>query len=310
MKKQILIAALGCMAGFCSLSAQNKPSWIQGVALDGKVDEWKGAMRFYDKTAKMKYGFANDDKYLYLAFQVIEPDGQIKIMRGGLNIYLKTKVKPKYIGTLKLNGQKPDRQMMEQQMGERPKQQQQQQQEFAQMGEQDQQKGGQQGQGKRGPNTDMMKQLYLLTKPTIETEGFAESNEMIVAGENGQIAFQVGWNDQNQMNIECRIPLKELFGAKYDLDKISAKDIALIINQTQQEQMQGGPGGEGGPQGGGMPGGGPGGPGGGGMQGGPGGGGPEGGMGGSRGGEMSQNRSAMFEKISIKNSIILAVKPE
>ena len=178
------------------------------------------------------------------------------------------------------------------------------------MGEQDQQKGGQQGQGKRGPNTDMMKQLYLLTKPTIETEGFAESNEMIVAGENGQIAFQVGWNDQNQMNIECRIPLKELFGAKYDLDKISAKDIALIINQTQQEQMQGGPGGEGGPQGGGMPGGGPGGPGGGGMQGGPGGGGPEGGMGGSRGGEMSQNRSAMFEKISIKNSIILAVKPE
>ena len=307
MKKQILIAAIGCLAGFSSLSAQNKPSWIESAGIDGKIQEWQGALRFYDKTAKMKYGFANDEKYLYLAFQVIEPDGQMKIMRGGLNIYLKTKVKPKLIGTLKLNGQKPDRQSMDQQKGERP--QQSKQEEFAQMGADGQAKEGQQQQGKRGPNTDMMKQLYLLTKPTIETEGFAESNEMIVAGEGGEIAFQVAWNDQNQMGIECRIPLKELFGAKYSLDKISEKDIALIINQTQQEQMQGGPEGEG-QRGGGMPGGGgPGGPGGGGM-GGPGGGGPEGGMGGPGGGGMSQNRSAMFEKISIKNSVTLAVKPE
>lgn len=306
MKKQILIAALGCMVGLCSLSAQNKPSWIQDAALDGKADEWQGALRFYDKTAKMKYGFANDDKYLYLAFQVIEPDGQMKIMRGGLNIYLKTKVKPKLTGTLKLNGQKPDRQSMDQQKGERP--QQSKQEEFAQMGAEDQAKGDKQQQGKRGPNTDMMKQLYLLTKPTIETEGFAESNEMIAAGEGGQMAFQVAWNDQNQMNIECRIPLKELFGDRYSLEKISAKDITLIINQTQQDQMQGAPGGEGGPQGGGMPGGGPGGAGGG--MGGPGGmgRGREGGMGGPGGG-MSQNRSSMFEKISIKNSITLAVKP-
>lgn len=303
MKKQMILMAIGCFISLFAVNAQNKPSWRQDVAVDGKLTEWEGALRFYDKTAKMKYGFANDDKYLYLAFQVIEPDGQMKLIRGGLNIYLKTKVKPKLIGTMKLSGQKPDRESMGQ-MGERP--QQPKQGELEQMDATDQQGAGKQG--RKGPNIEMMKQLYLLAKPTIETEGFAESNEMIVAGEGGEIAFQVTWNEQNQMTLESRIPLAELFGKGYSMDKITKKDIALIINQTQQE-MAGGPGGEG-PQGGGMPGGGPGGPGGmGGGMGGPGGGGPGGGMGGPSGG-MSQNRSSMFEKINIKNSIVLAVKSE
>ncbi len=289
MKKQLILAAAGCLFSLCAVTAQNKPSWKQDVAVDGKLQEWEGALRFYDKTAKMKYGYANDDKYLYLAFQAIDPEGQMKLIRSGLNINLKTKVKPKLIGTLKLSGQKPDRESMEQLRGN--KQQQGQQAEFQQMGANDQQNGGRQ-KGKGGPNIDMIKQLYLMAKPTIETEGFAESNEMIVAGEGGEIAFQVNWNDQNQMMIECRIPLKELFGAKYSMDKIARKDIALIINQIQ-EQMPG-QGGEG-PQGGGIPGGGPG--------------GMVGGMGGPGG--MSQNRnSSMFEKINIKNSIVLAVKPE
>ncbi len=304
MKKKMMIAAMGCLLSLCAVQAQNKPSWMGNATVDGKLQEWEGALRFYDKTAKMKYGYANDEKYLYLAFQSIDPEGQMKLIRSGLNINLKTKVKPKLIGTLKLSGQKPDRESMEQQRGSRSQQGQGQQSEFQQMGPNDQQNSGQQ-QRKAGPNIDMFKQLYLMAKPTIETEGFAESNEMIVAGEGGEIAFQVAWNDQNQMVIECRVPLKELFGAKYSMDKIAQKDIALIINQTQ-EQMPGGPGGEG-PQGG-MPGGGPGGRGGmGGGMGGPGGG-PEGGMGGPGG--SFQNRSNMFEKVNIKNSIVLAVKPE
>ena len=198
-----------------SIFAQNKPEWIDSVKIDGKLQEWKNAMHYYDKTSTMRYGFGNDASYLYLAFQVIEPAGQMRIMSSGLNITLKTKSKPKVSGNLHLTGQKPDRESVEQMSQTRLD-------------------DGNFNQ-KRNNRLEIFKNLYLMAKPTIQTEGFLKEKETLTSGEGGVISFQIAWSNQNQMCIECRIPLSELFGENFNLSTVAKKEILLSVEQAEEE---------------------------------------------------------------------------
>ncbi|MDP4270820.1 MAG: hypothetical protein Q8909_11935 [Bacteroidota bacterium] len=283
MRKNLWVAGISFLV-MSGLQAQNnRPVWMPTVTIDGKLTEWQGQLHYYDKVSTMRYGFANDDKYLYFVFQVIESGGQMRIMRNGLNITLKTNIKPRITGTLKLAGQHITKEQMQE--------------DFPKQGESDQsaQTSTEQGrlQQRRGSGVAVMKQMYLLNKPTMDITGFAGKSEMLVAGDNGETSFQVLWNDQDQMGIECRIPLSVLFGADYSLEKISAKEISLEINQDDPASgsHSGASFHAGGMGSGGM--------------------GRSGRMGGGldRSGEMSTSGNDMFEKIDFKNKIILAVKP-
>ncbi|MFZ4454747.1 MAG: hypothetical protein ACOYOT_00850 [Bacteroidales bacterium] len=198
-----------------TIQAQNKPEWIDSVGIDGKANEWKGALHYFDKTSSARYGYANDAQNLYLAFMVVEPAGQMRIMRNGLNITLKTKLKPKVTGSLKLIGQKPDRETIEQMSQSRLN--------LDNPGKQ------------RSERFDILKNLYLMAKPVVETTGFTKSKETLTSGEGGVVSFQIAWTPQNQMLIELKIPLNELFGENYALTTIAAKEISLSVEQAEEE---------------------------------------------------------------------------
>ncbi|MDD2797973.1 MAG: hypothetical protein PHV20_05210 [Bacteroidales bacterium] len=260
-------------------NAQNRAEWLDSVIIDGNTQDWKNALHYFDKTSTMRYGFGNDERYLYLAFDVIEPSGQMRIMRGGLTISLKTKIKPKVAGTLKLSGHKPDKESVDQ-MSE---------------SKLDNSNPNQ----VRNNRMDILKNLYLMAKPNIQTDGFLKSKETLTSGEGGVISFDIKWNKQNQMILECRVPLSELFGENFDLAKICTKDITLQVIQSDDGNHMGGSfragmGGEGGRR----------------MGGGYGN--RNGGMEGNRSdengtmGEQTPRNYPMYEGIDFKNSIVLA----
>lgn len=198
-------------------NGQNSACWQKNATIDGKIDEWHGNLRSYDKNSRIKYDFANDEKFLYLAFEAIETPTQINLMMNGMDIRLKTKMKPKITATFHLNGKSLERPEFPHEPGEGNSQRQ-----FDPT--------TRQSDKHQMPSIEPIKQSYLISKPTIETEGLIARKEPITAGDNGEIAFQIRWNEANQMILEMRVPLTQLFGTNYDLSKIIEKEIALFVN--------------------------------------------------------------------------------
>ncbi len=68
----------------------------QPIVVDGDVKDW-GEKPFvlYNVDTKLKYGFAYDDKYLYLCYQSEDRMNQMKIMQAGMSISLNIKAAKK-----------------------------------------------------------------------------------------------------------------------------------------------------------------------------------------------------------------------
>lgn len=62
----------------------------QGIKIDGKLSEWGTALQAYNKTVKLGYSIANDDKYLYLAIKSDDLNYNPKILAGGISITINT----------------------------------------------------------------------------------------------------------------------------------------------------------------------------------------------------------------------------
>lgn len=217
------------MAFALALKAQHKSSWINSLNIDGQSTDWGENINNFDRNSKLKFGIANNDKYLYIIFQACDEPAQMKLLGGGITLALKTKVKPKITATFVLKGKMPDPSDIEQARESKNRQ------EMAKL----------------------MKQLYLMSKPTMETEGLINHKSSIECGGKEELTFQIKWDENNVMNIELQIPLKELFGEGYKSEEISAKDILMVITPAINENEGTPPHGmrEGGPMGGMPPGG-------------------------------------------------------
>lgn len=95
--------------------------------IDGSMDDWSLPLRFYDKDAHLQYALANNDSMLYICFRITEVPYQMKLIKGGMTIYIDTTGKkredisitcpiPENIGSIKhlshedkplLNGSEP-----------------------------------------------------------------------------------------------------------------------------------------------------------------------------------------------------------
>lgn len=62
----------------------------QGIKIDGKLSEWGTELQAYNKTVKLWYSMANDDKYLYLAIKSEELNYNPKILAGGISLTINT----------------------------------------------------------------------------------------------------------------------------------------------------------------------------------------------------------------------------
>src|ERR1700748_1734396 len=65
------------------------------VKVDGKIDEWGGNFQAYNKTTKLFYTLANDEKNLYLVVKSTDLQNSTKIMGGGVTLTINTANKKK-----------------------------------------------------------------------------------------------------------------------------------------------------------------------------------------------------------------------
>ena len=69
---------------------QNVGVWLpENVKIDGKLNEWRDILRAYNKSNRLQYTLANNDKYLYLAIKSTDKATIGKIMAGGVNLTVK-----------------------------------------------------------------------------------------------------------------------------------------------------------------------------------------------------------------------------
>ncbi len=97
MKTNIILLALALLC--THIQAQDKiyfKKTVEPITADAKVGDW-GAKPFvlYNVDTKLKYGFAYDDKFLYLCFQSEDKMNQMKIMQAGMNVMLNIKATKK-----------------------------------------------------------------------------------------------------------------------------------------------------------------------------------------------------------------------
>lgn len=65
------------------------------VNIDGIPSEWPEPFRYYDGDTKLQFAVANDTANLYLCLKVTDEPTQMRIFRGGLNIWIDPKGKKK-----------------------------------------------------------------------------------------------------------------------------------------------------------------------------------------------------------------------
>jgi hypothetical protein len=89
------LACYGASAQKVNTTQQGSVWAPQGLKIDGKLAEWGAALQAYNKTVKLWYTIANDDKYVYLAIQSKDLDYNPKIMAGGISFSINTAGKKK-----------------------------------------------------------------------------------------------------------------------------------------------------------------------------------------------------------------------
>ena len=172
-----------------------KSSWISSpVKIDGKPQEWKLPLRYYDAGTKLFFAFANDDKNLYLCFQAPDEMNQVKIMRAGMEVYLSVKGKHKVSVTfplLRTTCNSPSQDDI----------------------------SGQQNSDRKNRRTS-----FILQNTMMEVKGFETKNGLIPINDSSGINAAINWDENDKLTYEIAIPLKEWFGINYTLADIS-KDI-------------------------------------------------------------------------------------
>lgn len=202
--------------GFASVFGQHETiKWqTTPIEIDGKKSDWAEKLQFTNAATKVLYEFRNDDKNLYLMYEIPSERNQIKMMVGGFNIDFSTKVKPKLKASIKFP-------ILEDIIFEM----------------------------KPGTRPDILryKNIYLLKNEPAKLKGFKFSAGSVHSGDIDMesVSYAFRWDSANVLRYELSIPLKDLFGAGYKLDEIKDNELvieaklAAIVRPEMPEGMQG-----------------------------------------------------------------------
>lgn len=58
------------------------------IIIDGKSNEWPDSLFFLNPDAKIRYAVVNDSSNLYLCLKVFDDNQQIKLLRGGMEVWI------------------------------------------------------------------------------------------------------------------------------------------------------------------------------------------------------------------------------
>ncbi|HKZ67436.1 MAG TPA: hypothetical protein VJ111_13810 [Chitinophagaceae bacterium] len=184
------------------------------AVIDGKMNEW-GDTLLYDNSTKCIYSIANDESALYIMVKATERIQQMKIVQGGMEIWIDDKAKKnKATGIRFPVGESSMSMPTNRTSGEDPKE---------------------------------MRQQAKLKMLTMELTGFKDGlNGPQSVYSNVQVKPVIDWDDKDNLIYELAIPFTALDETvKANLNNIS---IGILIKGLKMEQ---GPGG--GMPGGGMP---------------------------------------------------------
>lgn len=205
--------------------AQESPAsaWTNGhVVVDGNASEWKLPLKYYDNATHLFFALQNDSNNLYLCLQSKDEINQVKILNGGMRITLSNKINGKHKSTIS----------------------------FPLPHKHQTKSDGSSSEVTPDPLAphESRHALFLATDTTMELKGFANTNGILSIRNSSGIEAAINFDAANTLTYEVAIPLRELFGANYDLKDLS-KDIYLnvVINGTQAPfPQQGGFSGRGG----------------------------------------------------------------
>ncbi|MBC7864380.1 MAG: hypothetical protein IAF38_15495 [Bacteroidia bacterium] len=89
-----LLILLAC--SFVIKKEKLKSEWQSAViTIDGKADEWKMPLRFYDPETNLNYSISNNAENLFVCVKIPDEQTQLKIMRSGMQLWIDTLGKTK-----------------------------------------------------------------------------------------------------------------------------------------------------------------------------------------------------------------------
>jgi hypothetical protein len=187
------------------------PSFYQKhIVIDGKADEWADSLFFLNPDAKIRYAVVNDSNNLYLCLKVFDDNQQLKLLRGGMEVWIdpagkKTEICGiRYPLSTTLNP------------------------------------GGKAGWHSGDPNViKQFKLLFLLQAKDMELTGFKDGINGLLSNVINRTGVQaiIKLDSANILIYEAKIPLK-IF--KTDLTQANPLSVGFIIKGLEHPKMQGG----------------------------------------------------------------------
>jgi uncharacterized membrane protein YgcG len=172
------------------------------VKVDGKASEWNLPLSLYDSDTKLFFGFANDDKNIYLCFQSADEISQEKIMKAGMEVTLSEKGKHRVSIDFPLEGKSRSAH------------------------------GGSDLDNNQYRDRINRQDSFLLHDTVMEVKGFETRNGIIPIHDSSGINAAINWDQSNKMTYEIAIPLKEFLGNDFSPDDL-AKEVSLDITINQ-----------------------------------------------------------------------------
>lgn len=168
------------------------------VKVDGKASEWNLPLSLYDSDTKLFFGFANDDKNIYLCFQSADEISQEKILAAGMEVTLSAKGKHKVSIDFPLGRKSGSAQ------------------------------GGTDLDNNQYRDRINRQDSFLLHDTVMEVKGFETRSGMISIHDASGINAAINWDRSNKLTYEIAIPFKEFLGKGHSPDDL-AKEISLDI---------------------------------------------------------------------------------
>jgi hypothetical protein len=286
--KRVVIGVLSGLLTTLSIAQSNAKATraYSPRQTDGEVSDWTtGTLRFYDSNLKLAYDLANDDRYLYMIFQLDRTAGTPQMMKAGLQLTVHTKTKPKRTATIQFPTYTPPIPPNRDSTGQ---------------------------EHKPIDQRSLLNNDFLRANTVVETDGFYFDNGIQQYGDTIGILTAVNRDTSGNLFFELCIPLEELFENPVyfpaDMQKPLELDISMLVVppfQGGQQAPNGQPGGMRPPNGGGSGGERPSGPPPGGRNGGmeP----PAGGMPGGEGMPSGKTEAVQEERKTITRKIIFAL---
>ena len=215
MKKRLfqlfLVSSLSLFSTLCAQISTAK--WqVQPIVIDGDGSDWGMLPRFFNTESNIKYEFRNDGINLYFILKAADMTTQIQLYRAGFSVKFKLKnsTPSKAEITFKPNKLNDNQPMNIHEV-----------------------------------RTDKLVDKSIsrpefIPKDTVILDGFLFTNGILSSDNKENICFARNNSRREFATYEIQIPLRELFGSNYTLEKIAQTQIQLqvSINDLSQNEMR------------------------------------------------------------------------